>query len=152
MKTKFLVFTDLHVDIMHDAVARIQIILDAAQKQEVDFLLHLGDIMYPEEAFVREHAPDEWQNREHGWFVCDRDDEKTAIRQMIEASGLTLHSVLGNHDMDSCDKRTACQYWNIPNPYYSFVEGGVRFVALDGNFIRTEDGYQDYEYCNYRSS
>lgn len=151
MKTRFLVFTDLHVDIMHDAVARMQIILDAAKKQGVDFLLHLGDIMYPEEAFVREHAPEEWQNRENGWFVCDRDDEKTAIRRMIAESGLTLHSVLGNHDMDSCDKKTACLYWNIPSPYYTFVEGGVRFVALDGNFIRTEEGYLDYQYCNYRN-
>lgn len=150
MKTKFLVFTDLHVDIMHDAVARMEIILNAAKDQNVDFLMHLGDIMYPEEAFVRQHAPDDWERRKDAWFVCDRDDEKTVIRQMLADSGLKLYSVLGNHDMDSCNKETACAYWNMPSPYYSFVEGGVRFIALDSQYIRTQEGIIDFAYCNYR--
>ena len=149
MKTKFLVFTDLHVDIMHDAVARMQIILEAAQKQNVDFMMHLGDIMYPEESFVREHAPDDWEKRKDGWFVCDRDDEKIAIRQMIEKSGIRLYGVLGNHDMDSCNKETACAYWGMPAPHYSFVEGGVRFLALDSMYIRTQEELIDFAYCNY---
>lgn len=149
MKTKFLVFTDLHVDIMHDAVARMEIILNAAREQNVDFLMHLGDIMYPEEAFVRQHAPDDWERRKDAWFVCDRDDEKIVIRQMLADSGLKLYSVLGNHDMDSCNKETACAYWNMPSPYYSFVEGGVRFIALDSQYIRTQEGIIDFAYCNY---
>ena len=150
MKTKFLIFTDLHVDIMHDTPARMEIILNAAKAHGVDFLLHLGDIMYPEEAFVRECDADGYQQREESWFLCDRDDEKTAIRQMIAQSGLPLYGVLGNHDMDACTKPTACRYWNMPASFYTFVMGGVRFVALDSQYIRTENGYVDFSYNNYK--
>ena len=151
MKTKFLIFTDLHVDIMHDAVARMEIILRAAKKHNVDFLLQLGDIMYPEGSFVREHAPEDLEKRSAGWFLCDRDDEKTAIRQMLGKCGIPLYGVLGNHDMDSCDKRVACLYWGMPGPHYSFVEGGVRFIALDSQYFKTEEGLVDFAYCNYGS-
>lgn len=150
MKTKFLIFTDLHVDIMHDAPARMEIILRAAKKHNVDFLLHLGDIMYPEEAFVRQHDPDGHQQRSDSWFLCERDDEKHAIRQMLASSGLPMYGVLGNHDMDGCDKPTACRYWNMPGSFYSFVMGGVRFLALDSQYIRTDSGFIDFAYNNYR--
>lgn len=151
MKTKFLIFTDLHVDIMHDSVARMEIILRAAKKHNVDFLMHLGDIMYPEEAFVREHAPEGLEKRSNSWFLCDRDDEKTAIRKMLADCGLPMRGVLGNHDMDSCDKRVACLYWGMPGPHYTFVEGGVRFIALDSQYFKTEEGLVDFAYCNYGS-
>lgn len=150
MNTTFLVFTDLHVDIMHDAAARMEVILDAAQKHNVDFLLHLGDIMYPEESFVRACDPDGYERRREGWFICDRDDEKQSIRKMIAASGRPLYGVLGNHDMDACDKAAACRYWHMPAPHYTFCEGGVRFIALDSQFILTENGYEDFAYNNYK--
>ena len=150
MKTTFLIFTDLHVDIMHDAPARMEIILRAAREKNVDFLLHLGDIMYPEEEFVRLHDPEGYRGREDSWFLCDRDDEKRAIRQMLASSGLPLYGVLGNHDMDGCNKPTACRYWNMPDSFYSFVMGGVRFIALDSQYIQTDDGYDDFAYNNYK--
>ena len=150
MNVKFLVFTDLHVDIMHDSVARMEIILRAAHREKVDFLLHLGDIMYPETEFLMKYAPQSIEKRkEHAWFVCDRDDEKKMIRLMISESGFKLYGVLGNHDMDSCDKKTALLYYGMPSPYYSFTEGGVRFIALDGNFIQTSDALVDFDHCNY---
>lgn len=151
MATKFLVFTDLHVDIMHDSVARMQVILNAARKANVDFILHLGDIMYPEETFVSAHAPEDLDKRAEGWFLCDRDDEKLAIRDMLQKSGVPVHSVLGNHDMDSCNKAVACRYWDIPAPHYDFVEGGVRFLALDSQYIRRDGQLIDFEYCNYKN-
>lgn len=150
MKTTFLLFADLHVDIMHDTVARMEIILSAAHKHKVDFLLHLGDIMYPEASFVKACDPDGFARREDSWFLCERDDEKQAIRELIAASGFRLYGVLGNHDMDSCDKSTACRYWNLPAAHYSFVEGGVRFIALDSQFIHTESGFEDFAYNNYK--
>ncbi|MDD3410936.1 MAG: metallophosphoesterase [Eubacteriales bacterium] len=149
MKARFLVFTDLHVDIMHDAVARMEIICEAAAREHVDFLLHLGDVMYPDTDFLRQHAPESLEARKRAWFLNDRDDEKREILRLLAATGLKLYGVLGNHDMDACDKRAACLYWGMPGPYYAFVEGGVRFLALDSNFIRTEEGLIDFEHCNY---
>ena len=149
MNAKFLVYADLHVDIMHDAVTRMQVILEEAKKQNVDFLIHLGDIMYPDTAFLDRH--DE-PGRRTGWFVNDRDDEKYAIMKMIDDSGLKLYGVLGNHDMDACDKAAACLYFGLPAPRYTFDEGGLRFIALDTNFYREGDEYVPYDHCNYGKS
>ena len=151
MKTKFAVITDLHVDIMPDGVARMQAFCEAAVKENVDFLIHLGDIQYPEVAFLNRYAPESVEKRVgRGWFVCERDDEKLAVRRLLEETGLRLYGVLGNHDMDSCDKATACRYWDMPGKYYTFVEGGVRFFALDTNHILTDAGMIDFDHCNYR--
>ena len=151
MKVKFAVMADLHVDIMPDGVARTQAFCEAAVKEKVDFMLHLGDIQYPEVAFLEKFAPESIQKREgEGWFVCDRDDEKIAVKQLLAKTNLPLYGVLGNHDMDSCSKKTACLYWGMPDTHYSFVQGGVRFVVLDTNFIRTDEGMLDFDHCNYR--
>lgn len=147
----FIVYTDLHVDIMPDATARMQVMLREAKEQQVDFIVHLGDIMYPEKAYLAEYAPESLRLRENAWFVCDRDDEKDAIRKMIEESGLESFGVLGNHDMDTCTKETACRYFGLPNRYYVFDRGGVRFLALDTNFMMDEDGLVDLAHCNYRN-
>ena len=151
ISAKFGVITDLHVDIMPDGAARMQAFCEEAVKRRVDFLIHLGDMQYPEVTFLQKHAPESIEKRiGSAWFVCERDDEKIAVKQYIEHTGLKMYGVLGNHDMDSCDKKTACLYWSMPHNYYSFVEGGLRFLALDTNYIRTEDGYLDFDHCNYR--
>lgn len=146
IKTKFLVYSDLHVDIMHDSVARMQVILEEAKRQQVEFLIHLGDIMYPDTQFLREF--DDREERT-GWFVNERDDEKFAIRQMIKDSGLQLYGVLGNHDMDACNKRLACIYNDMPAPNYTFDRGGVRFIALDTNNYLENGAYLPFDHCNY---
>ena len=146
MAVCFLVFADLHTDIMHDAVARMQIILEEAKNRHVDFIIHLGDIMYPDKEFLRIHEPDREQS---GWFHNDRDDEKLEIRRMIAESALKVYGVLGNHDMDSCSKETACAYYGMPSPYYSFDRNGFRFIALDTNNIRDGETYLPFDHCNY---
>ena len=50
MKTQpvtFAAMTDLHLDIMHDGMMRIDAFLDAAQKADVDFIIQLGDFLIP---------------------------------------------------------------------------------------------------------
>lgn len=144
----FAVFSDLHVDIMPDAVPRMQVLLRRAREEKADFLLHLGDIMYPEADFLRSFAPQSAARRA-GWFQCERDDEKREIRRMIQENGLPLFGVLGNHDMDACSKETACRYLGLPAPHYTFDAGGVRFIALDTNYILEDGRYVDFDHCNY---
>ncbi len=146
MKTKFLVYADLHVDIMHDGAARMQVILEEAKKQRAEYLIHLGDIMYPDTAFLKEHDAG---HERSGWFVNERDDEKFAIRKMIADSGLKQYGVLGNHDMDACGKRLACLYNVLPAPSYTSDRDGVRFIALDTNFFLEDGAYVPYDHCNY---
>ncbi len=152
MKTKFLVFTDLHTDIVHDTVARVQVMCEAAKREGAEHFVHLGDIMYPETEFLLAHAPESIEKRRDSWFLCDRDDEKVQIKKLLKETGLPVHGTLGNHDMDSCSKATACLYWNMPDAYYSYVEGGVRFIALDTNRFITNAGYIDYDHNNYKYS
>lgn len=146
---RFAVIADLHVDIMPDAVSRMQAFCEAAVESRADFLLHLGDMMYPEEAFIAANAPESLEKRKKSWFICDRDDEKLAVKKLIADTGLPMYGTLGNHDMDSCTKATTCAYWGMPAPYYTFVEGGVRFLVLDTNFFRENGRLVDYAHCNY---
>jgi predicted phosphodiesterase len=45
-------------------------------------------------------APESIRKREEeGWFVCDRDDEKVAVKRLLSDTNLPLYGVLGNHDM-----------------------------------------------------
>ena len=146
MKTRFLVYADLHVDIMHDAVARMQVILAEAKRQNAEYLIHLGDIMYPDTRFLAENDHAEERT---GWFLTERDDEKHEIRRMIRESGLKQYGVLGNHDMDACDKRLACLYNDMPAPFYSFERDGFRFIVLDTNHYLENGEYVSSDHCNY---
>ena len=143
-ETSFLVMTDLHADVMPDGVARAQIIADAAVEQKVDFMIQLGDMQYPDQTFLEKHCPEGLPvMREKRPWAVGRDDEKFAIRTLFSQTGIPLYSVVGNHDLHVCDKATLCRYWNLPAAYYAFVEHGIRFLVLDTNYIRMDNGLQD---------
>ncbi|GLU56458.1 hypothetical protein Dfri01_59190 [Dyadobacter frigoris] len=60
------------------------------------------------------------------------------------------YHVLGNHDMDFCDKATIMQFWGMKEPYYSFDQGGYHFVVMDRNYLRRDDGsLEDYNTSNW---
>ena len=82
--TKFLVFSDLHVDIMPDAVARMQVILEAAKQNDVDFLLDLGDTMYPDVDFLQKASP--CGKNAHGLSVTEmmRKRQSTACSKHVK--------------------------------------------------------------------
>lgn len=145
MNARFLVFTDLHVDIMHDGVARLETIVQAAR--DVDFLVQLGDLQYPETEFLQEYSPKSIPMLEvtRPWAM-GRDDEKRTVCQLLSSLGKPLYSVIGNHDLHVCDKATVCRYWNLPHRYYDFCQGGVRFLALDTNIVSTPEGMVDLAY------
>ena len=146
----FIVYTDLHIDIMHDSIARMEVVLREAKRLHVDFILHLGDIAYPDSAFIEEHSTlSIAKRRENPHFLNDRDDEKQMYFSILEKSGIPCFGVLGNHEIDSCDKTTAWQYLRMPDRYHSFDCGGVRFIALDTNNIRHNGEYIHYDHGNY---
>jgi hypothetical protein len=59
--------------------------------------------------------------------------------------------VLGNHEMDRVDKKTAVAFLGMPAAYYSFDVGGYHGVVLDPNYIYSDDKFLDYEKGNYFS-
>lgn len=142
---KFGVFADLHVDIIHDPMPRLQAFLDDCRRQDVDFIIQLGDFCYPDvfRCICRpENRPSNIQNALDYPAPINKDEIVQAYRNFEKPS---FH-VLGNHECDLCSKEEALEYYcGEVKPYYSFDMGGFHFIVLDGNFYRTAEG----EYVSY---
>ncbi|NME68141.1 metallophosphoesterase family protein [Flammeovirga aprica] len=107
---KFAVCTDVHQDIIHDAPERLQTFVEHAQKEDVDFIIQLGDFCYP-------------KTQNDGF-----------LNVWNSFSGPKYH-VLGNHDMDISSKNESMKYTGMEKSFYSFDECGFHFVVLDPNFF-----------------
>ena len=46
MSVTFGIFTDLHVDIMHDTQERLECFLEHCRRENVDFIIHAGDLTH----------------------------------------------------------------------------------------------------------
>ncbi len=108
-RVRFGVCADVHKDIMHDADERLQTFIDEASRQNLDFIIQLGDFCRPYE-----------QNREF-------------LGIFNEYEGAKYH-VIGNHDMDGgFSREQVLDFWGTDSKYYSFDQRGYHFIVLDGN-------------------
>ena len=110
-----------------DSLSKLKHCISFMNTQELDFLIHLGDLKDQEE------VPNETTTLR---FL------QTYEKEFAKFEGKKYH-VLGNHDMDSISKKQFLE--NIENTgiekgksYYYFENNGIRFVVLDANF--REDG------------
>jgi hypothetical protein len=116
--------TDLHHGLAPDALSRFRAFAnDVAVRRGLDATLQLGDFCYSDAGSAE--CLDVW----HG------------------IAGVRL-SVLGNHDMDRCDKETAMRASGMPSRYWSRTVGGYRFIALDLNHFKKDGGIVRYEKGN----
>jgi predicted phosphodiesterase len=145
-KTQFAVFADLHIDIMHDALIRLEKVIDTAREQRVDFIISLGDFTYPDNDYLEKR---DFTNRDKKAFLCDRNQEKKKALEMLDNCGIPVYHVIGNHEADSCNKKITMEYLKMSKPYYSFDKNGSHFIVLDCNYIFDGQSYIDYELCNY---
>ncbi|MEZ2440227.1 metallophosphoesterase [Chitinophaga sp. RCC_12] len=122
---RFGVISDLHhLQFGKSEESRLKSFMDAVMKADPDFIIQCGDFCRPAKS---EGIMTEW-NR---------------------FSGPKYH-VLGNHDMDVCDKATIMKLWGMEKPYYSFDQGGYHFVVMDRNFLLKEDKtLEDYNNSNW---
>ncbi|PWJ59311.1 calcineurin-like phosphoesterase family protein [Dyadobacter jejuensis] len=103
------IITDLHHDIMHDAIDRLSKFIEAMNHEKPDFIIQAGDFCIPK----KENKPllDVWNQ-----FDGPR------------------HHVLGNHDTDGgYTREQTVAFWNAQGKYYSFDQSGFHFIVLDGN-------------------
>lgn len=106
---RFGLISDVHHDIMHDAVQRVSAFVETMTEARPEFIAQLGDFCRPNE-----------QNRP---FLA-------AWNRFPGAR----HHVLGNHDMDGGATRDqAAAFLGMPARHYATRHGGVKFVILDGN-------------------
>lgn len=122
---RFGIISDLHhLQWGKSEEPRLKAFMDEVMKVSPDFIIQCGDFCRPQKS---EGIITEW-NRFKG----------------------PKYHVLGNHDMDVCDKRTIMQLWGMKAPYYSFGHEGFHFIVMDRNFLRNDDGtLADYASSNW---
>ncbi|TDI35769.1 MAG: alkaline phosphatase [Acidobacteria bacterium] len=116
---------DVHQDVMHDAPERLQTFVRAMEDRGARFIAQLGDFCIPSPA-------------------------NQSFLDVFHSFRGKHHHVLGNHDTDSenltkngYSQNETKAFWGIESNYYAFVEGGIRFLVLDGN-DRPADWGTDY--------
>lgn len=105
----FGVIADVHQDIMHDGVERVSSFTTEMNNQQVDFIMQLGDFCVP-------------------------NDKNDRFMDAWRAFDGPRYHVLGNHDTDGgYTREQVVEYYDMPARYYSFDQGGIHVVVLDGN-------------------
>ena len=107
---------------MHDADERLRTFVDRMIREQVDFIVHLGDFCRP------------------------YDHNRAFLDVWHSYSGKRYH-VLGNHETDGgFTREQVTEYWGMPACYYSEDVGGCHLVMLDGNDERDgrPPGYPRY--------
>ncbi|MBV7529592.1 metallophosphoesterase [Chitinophaga sp. sic0106] len=116
--------TDLHhLQFGKPEDARMTVFMDAVMKETPDFIIQCGDF-------------------------CRPTGSDNIMAQWRRFKGPKYH-VLGNHDMDVCDKATIMRLWEMEKPYYSFDTGGYHFVVMDRNFLQKDGTLVDYNNSNW---
>lgn len=121
---KFAIVSDLHASAMPDGKERMQAVVEAANTENVDFLIQLGDFIRLDSA---SRSLDSIWNKYEG--------EK--------------YHVLGNHDLDAYTKEEFLKGFGVLNRYYSFDKGDFHFIVLDGNNLYDNKEYRHYAKANY---
>jgi 3',5'-cyclic AMP phosphodiesterase CpdA len=122
---RFGLISDLHhMQFGNREEARLKAFMDKVLQTSPDFIIQNGDFCRPKPS---EGIFAEW-NRFPG----------------------PKYHVLGNHDMDVCDKATIMALWGMEKRYYSFDRGGFHFVVMDRNFFLSDNGsLVDYASSNW---
>ena len=111
---RFGVFTDLHYDSVPDAAGRVRGLLTSFEKNNVDFVIDLGDSIFAKP-----------ENEEI--VKCFKD--------------LPCYFSIGNHNIDFCSNETALNFLGMDKGNYSVIRGNVKFIFLDANYVKTSNGY-----------
>ncbi len=123
-KLKFGIISDIHHDIMHDGPKRLNDFLEDAKKNNVDFIIDLGD------------------------FCFVKDENRNMVELWNSFPGEKYH-VLGNHDMDNCTKEEYMNFMGIEKRYYSFDKDDFHFIVLDANNLYADNVFTPYSYGNF---
>ena len=103
------VIADLHHDVMHDGIDRLDVFLKAMKRQRPQAIVQLGD------------------------FACPQPKNREIIDRFNRGHERTLH-VIGNHDTDAGSTTRQCiDMWGMPDRHYVENINGVGLLVLDGN-------------------
>lgn len=83
-----------------------------------------------------------------GDFCYSQPESEPCIKLFDSLAHPKFH-VLGNHDMDKCDKQTAMRTWGMQNRYGAYDIGDYRLVILDLNHFKKGGKLFPYDSGNY---
>ncbi len=121
---RFAIVSDLHAQDIPDGLERMKAVVDAANHENVEFLIQLGDFVRLDSAAI------------------------PYLKVWDEYAGEKYH-VLGNHDLDRYTKEEYVAGLHMPGRYYSFDKGDFHFIVLDGNNLYDGKEYKAYGRANY---
>lgn len=149
-KVKFGIFSDLHVDIIHNAPERLEKFLNVCRKEDVDFIVQLGDFCYRDENRKVVCQPDKMPPNIKLALTITTKADKHAIVNMYNSFEKPSYHVLGNHECDVCAKDDTMAFLGMTGEsWYSFDFGGFHFVVLDNNYYMKDGKYIAYSNGNY---
>lgn len=126
-KSKNLIFgivADVHKDLIPDANHRLEIFINKANENKVDFIIQMGD------------------------FCFAKSKNKGFLNIWEQYKGPKYH-ILGNHDMDKNSKEEVLDFWGMPKTYYSYDFRDYHFIVLDANFLYQDGKFIDYNNANF---
>ena len=119
------VITDVHHGLAPDASMRLDSFVEVVTKRkDIDLVIQLGDF-------------------------CHAEPASTAFMKKFHDLKPPKIQVLGNHDMDKCDKETAMKFWAMKSRYGKTDVGDFTFVWLDLNHFKKGGQLFDYDKGNY---
>lgn len=121
---RFAIASDFHAPDIPDSEQRVATFIQAANDENVDFIIELGDF-------------------------CRLDSASQVFRDLWNSFPGDKHHVIGNHDMDRYTYEEYTQGMNMPGRYYSFNQGDFHFIVLDGNNLFDGKEYTHYAKANY---
>ena len=144
---RFGLFTDAHYAVGKQygtrfcdrSLDKLRVCLHSFRARGVDFVVNLGDII----------------NGAHDEAVDLAN--LAAVREVLDRSGLAVHHVLGNHDLESMSKARVLGALGVPpgpgagcaprdGAWYSFSAGGCRMLVLDANYRADGVAYDSGNY------
>ena len=139
-KITFAIAGDPHSEIMHDGMKRMRKFLSAAREANADFIIHLGDLTYPNDC-TDTHCPVEnMPENIYDAYVHSGEKDNESIIALFEGFEKPAYHVMGNHEFDFSSPEDVLRLYRVPGLYYSFHVKGWHFIVLDGNFMRNAAG------------
>ncbi len=125
---KFLFFSDFHHSVTgrspFGGIDQLEEMLAAAEKNNVDFILHGGD------------------------FVS-KSDEAPELMDKYNNFHIPTYHCIGNHDTDGTPYEKLLINYKMPDGHYFFDNGGYRIIVTDPNYSKIGDEFVHFNMGNY---
>ena len=136
----FAIAGDPHSEIIHDGAKRMEKFLRAAKEHNVDFIIHTGDLTYPNDCTRSDCPKDRMpENVIEAYNYSGKIDHEHSLR-LFEGAGIPFYHVPGNHEFDFSSPEDLLKLYKMPGTYYAFHLCGWHFIVLDCNYFKRADG------------